>query len=236
MTYQPPTSHLSYLLYVPGNLWKLSSSSTQYVYAVLHSYIAKLKSIFMPFTVLLICWLYIKYSMWSSNTLVNPSFIILKITSPRKTLDTTTVFDGGTVAFWKPVQHGRAASAASHFKVKGADGPLYSPRLFERVDLRPHHPHPWSSPTVRAFKCSTLEPSRHALGFKVWNAYQLPNSLAEHLRYSRLLQGAILDCNFIMLTTCCAYLHFKKKLRSCRSSRPKYRGIIVIINPAKFLS
>lgn len=33
--------------------------------------------------------------MWSSNTLVNPSFIILKITSPRKTPDTTTVFDGG---------------------------------------------------------------------------------------------------------------------------------------------
>lgn len=46
------------------------------------------------------------------------------------------------VVCWKLVQHGRAASAASHFKAKGTDCPLYSPRLFERVDLRPHHPHP----------------------------------------------------------------------------------------------
>lgn len=151
-----------------------------------NNYIAKLKSICMPFTALLICWLYIKYSTWPSHTLVNPSFIILKITSPRKTPDTTTVFDGGAVVCWKLVQHGRAAmSAASHFKAKGADGPLYSARLFERADLRPHHPHPDHVPLCVLSSARPPNPLHRALGFKVRNTYRLPNFLAEQHRYSR---------------------------------------------------
>lgn len=118
----------------------------------------------------------------------DPSFIILKITAPRKTPDTTTVFDDGAVACWKPARRGRAASAASHFKAKGADGLLYSPRLFERVDLRTRRPRPRSRPTERAFKCSTLLTLCRGLGFKVRNVYRLPNSSTEHRHYSGLLE------------------------------------------------
>lgn len=87
------------------------------------------------------------------------------------------------VVCWKLVQHGRAASAAFHFKAKGADGPLYSPKLFERVDLWPHHPHPDHVPLCVLSSAQTSNPCSRALSFKVPNMYRLPNSSAEHRDY-----------------------------------------------------
>lgn len=95
-----------------------------------------------------------------SNTPLNPSFVIIKITSPRKAPDTTTVSDD-RLWYAESWSRMRAASAASHFKAKRADGPSYSMRLFERVDLRPRPPHPDHIPlgvlsSARPFKPRTI--------------------------------------------------------------------------------
>lgn len=64
---------------------------------------------------------------------------------------------------------------------------------------------PWSHPTVRASKGSTLKPLHRALDFKVRSMYPLLNSSADHRCYFRRLHEIILYNSFIILTTC--YTH-----------------------------
>lgn len=92
--------------------------------------------------VLLNCWLCIKCTTWSSNTLRKSLLHHLKNNRSQEDTWHDNCVWWQAVVCWKPVQHVRAASAASHFKAKGADVPSYPPRLFERADLWPHHPHP----------------------------------------------------------------------------------------------
>ena len=100
-----------------------------------------------------------------------------------------------------------AASAASHFKAKGADGPR-CPRggLFERVDPRPRRPHPYRIPPCVLSSVRPSCPVPLALKYETCIDYSIPPP--EH-RPSKPLREAILDCSSITLTACCTYLHFE---------------------------
>lgn len=143
--------------------------------------------------------------MRSSNARVNPC-IILKITSPRKTPDTTTVFDGGP---WNPESWSNMGELPEPPPISKPKEPMARcthEAIWESWPLTPS-PTPRSRPTVRAFKCSTLSPLCRALGFSVQNVYRLPNALAEHQCDFGVLWEAVLDVTLSYITTYCTYLH-----------------------------
>lgn len=137
------------------------------------------------------CALYIKYTMWLLYTPPNPSFIILKITSPRKTPDATTVSADG-LGYAESRSSVRAARAASHFKAKRNRWPVVLAEVIWESWPLTTPPGPRSRPTVRASKGSTLKPLHRALGFKVRGTYPLLRSSAEHrCHFSRLVREII---------------------------------------------